>query len=161
MLRVIAKCILSVPSSALIFISGILTSISANQFTSISSLFGINKLDISAEDVHLLWVSAAILVIGVGVFILGSVSEQASRRADFVRDDHTSQDEYEIVTVAYFSEHRAVVMGAIFLIITGLLLCYYTVLNRQAPLCALGIEGTCSKQVDTRVGPDTLQKAVK
>lgn len=115
--------VLALPSaSAYIFFSGIFTSLATNLFTgdrrTSTQLYDLIGLGTFADfTVHLSRVLFTLLI-GASLFWLGYIREEASRKADFVRGDETSEEEYSgLLKSAFRQKTRQAVLA--FLLLLG------------------------------------------
>lgn len=101
----VVRLVLGMSSPACIFISGILTSAAVNQLTSDPpvtdarfTLLGLGDFTGAQVSQSASW---SLLFMGAGLFVLGTLCDQATRLADFVRSDHTTQIEYKAIAEGY------------------------------------------------------------
>lgn len=118
---------LALPSaSAYIFFSGIFTSLATNLFTGdrrpSPQLYDLIGLGAFADfTVHLSRVFFT-LMIGASLFWLGYIREDASRKADFVRGDETTEEEYSgLVRSAFRQKARQALLAFVLFISSALI----------------------------------------
>lgn len=115
--RPVVKFVLGMSSPACVFVSGVITSAAVNQLTSEPpaadmkfTLLGQGDFTAAQVGQYANW---SLLLVGAGLFVLGTLCDQATRLADFVRSDHTTQIEYRAVAEGYLLSRLPVLLTAI------------------------------------------------
>lgn len=111
-------------ASVYIFFSGIFTSIATNLLTGDSKssaseyvLFGAGSFTVNQLQFSRI---ICLLVIGASLFWIGYLREDATRKADFVRGDLTTEIEYMIVVQSILNRNRKSLFLAFFILLIAI-----------------------------------------